>query len=171
MSLRKWVLFTIQRVSGALVTAFPLLATTVGGSELGNTLFPEIVLLLALFGGQVAKQFISQLAEWADSILFAMASLGVVAAATTGAFRVAGPPVLEVLVGRARENRATAGVDLMSSTSHDVSELWNNQMAARAKGSPPLLELIILPSRKDEVDCGLFTLGEPTECLGKFRTL
>ena len=61
---------------------------------------------------------------WADNILFAMAPLGVITA-IVGAIRVAGPPILKALVGRARENGAAAEVDLMSSTSHDVCELWN----------------------------------------------
>lgn len=69
------------------------------------------------------------------------------------------------------ENRAAAEIDLMSSTSHDVCELWNGQMIVRMMGSPPVLELIFLPGRKDEADCGLLTLGEPTEWLNKLRTL
>ena len=168
---RNWVMAKILKTSGVLVvTVFPSLAAADGGDDFSNNLFSDMAPILALFGEQVAKQFMSQSMGWADNILFAMASLGVITA-IVGAIRVAGPPFLKIIVGRARENRAAAEVDLMSSTSHDVCELWNGQMVVRMMGSPPVLELVSLPSRKDEEDCGLVMLGEPTECLGKLPIL
>ena len=170
VSRHNWVMAKILKASGALVaTVFLSLAAADGGDDFSNTHFrtwPQSCLV----GEQVAKQFVSQSMGWADNILFAMAPLGVITA-IVGAIRVAGPPFLKIIAGRARENRAAAEVDLMSSTSHDVCELWNGPMVVRMVGSSPVLELISLPSRRDGGDCGLVMLGEPTECLGKLPIL
>ena len=123
VSYRKSVLTRILKASGALVViAFPPLASADDGDDFSNNLFSDLAPILALFGEQVARQFMSQSMGWADNIMFAIAPLGVITA-IVGAIRVAGPPFLKVIVGRARENRAAAEVDLMSSTSHDVCEL------------------------------------------------
>jgi len=50
-------------------------------------------------------------------------------------------------VGRATESRGTAELELMSSTSDSVCELWNGQAVSRVLGSPEVLELVFL--RKD----------------------
>ncbi|KAJ3455528.1 hypothetical protein MRS44_017010 [Fusarium solani] len=71
-------------------------------------------------------QFMSQSMGWADNIIFAMAPLGIITA-IVGAIRVGGPSWLKAIIGRARENLATAEMDLMSSTSKEVCELWNRQ--------------------------------------------
>ena len=68
--------------------------------------------------------------SWLDHIIFAMAPLGIVTA-IVAAIRVGGPPWLRAVVGRARENRATVEVEMMSSTSHEVCELWNGQGIVR----------------------------------------
>jgi hypothetical protein len=48
-----------------------------------------------------------------------MAPLGIITA-LVGAIRVGGPSWLKAVIGRARETRASAEVELMSSTSHEV---------------------------------------------------
>ena len=68
--------------------------------------------------------------SWLDHIIFAMAPLGIITA-MVAAIRVGGPAWLRAVVGRARENRATVEVEMMSSTSHEVCELWNGQGIVR----------------------------------------
>ena len=90
--------------------------------SLSNALISDLAPLIALFGEQVTKQFMSQSMGWWDHIIFAMAPLGILTA-IVGAIRVGGPNWLKALIGRAREGRAAAEMELMSSTSHDVCEL------------------------------------------------
>ncbi|KAF2177787.1 hypothetical protein K469DRAFT_541826, partial [Zopfia rhizophila CBS 207.26] len=58
--------------------------------------------LLALFGEQFARQFISESLTWLDHIIFAMAPLGILTA-IVGAIRVSGPSSARAFIGRARE--------------------------------------------------------------------
>jgi hypothetical protein len=99
--------------------------------------------LLALFGERVAQQFMSQSMGWADNIVFAMAPLGIITAIVS-AIRVGGPMWLRAIIGRARENRAVAEAELMSSTSDEVCELWNGRQVVRIMGSAPIREFICL---------------------------
>lgn len=99
---------------------------------------------------------------WADHVIFAMAPLGIITA-IVGAIRVSGPRWLKAIVGRARENRAIAEVEMMSSTSDEVCELYNGQQVVRIMGSPKVKELIrIVPDPKDpppsEYKIDLYTL-------------
>jgi hypothetical protein len=124
---------------------------------------------LALFGEQFAKQFMSQSSSvhhlasfvywglkltddetvsWLDHIIFAMAPLGIITAIVS-AIRVGGPPWLRAVVGRARENRATVEMELMSSTSHEVCELWNGEGIVRAMGKPKIQQIIYLKDHDD----------------------
>lgn len=97
-------------------------------------------------------QFMSQSMGWADNIILAMAPLGIITAIVS-AIRVGGPPWLKAIIGRARENLAVAEVDLMSSTSNEVCELWNGREVVRCMGSAPIAQFIcLLPAggpRKD----------------------
>jgi hypothetical protein len=95
-------------------------------------------------------------------IVFAMAPLGIITAFVS-AIRVGGPNWLKALVGRARENIAAAEVEVMSSTSHDVCELWNGKAIVRTAGRPMVKQLIYLDWLKDkeEEGFGLFTLDKP----------
>lgn len=164
---RKQHLGYILKAFGVPVAiAIPLIAAAHCGGDFSDTSFPETGSLLAVFRDRVTKQFIGQSVGWADYILFAMAPLGVVIA-IVGAIRVAHPPILRALIGRARGNSAAAEVDQVSPTLHEVCELWNGQMRVRTKRPPSFLELIFLPSHKGGAGCGQLTLGEPTECLGK----
>ena len=66
---------------------------------------------------------------------------------------------MRAVVGRARENRATAEVELMSSTSHEVGELWNGQGIVRTMGRPQVQQIIYLPEKKDDHESyGLYTI-------------
>ena len=48
---------------------------------------------------------------------------------------------------RARENKASVEIELMSSTSAEVCELWDGKMIVRIFGSPDICELIMLPPK------------------------
>jgi len=92
-------------------------------------------------------QFMSQSMGWADNIILAMAPLGIITA-IVGAIRVGGPSWLKAIIGRARENLAVAEMELMSSTSKEVCELWNGREVVRCMGSAPVSEFIcVLPER------------------------
>ncbi|RPA81608.1 hypothetical protein BJ508DRAFT_209014, partial [Ascobolus immersus RN42] len=108
-----------------------------------NDLFSDLGPLLALFGEQVAKQFMASSTTWEDNVLFAMGPLGIVTAVVS-AIRIGGPLWLRALVGRARESRAAAEEELTTSTSHDVCEIWNGQSVVRLVGSPRILQLVYL---------------------------
>ena len=100
-------------------------------------------------------------------IVFAMAPLGIITALVS-AIRVRGPNWLKALVGRARENIAAAEVEVMSSTSHDVCELWNGTAIVRTVGRPMVKQLVYLDWLKDEKDVfGLFTLDKSAGQLSK----
>lgn len=95
-------------------------------------------------------QYMSQATGWADSFTLAMAPLGI-PTIIVSAIRVGGPSWLKAIIGRARENFPVAEVELMSSNSVDVCELWNGSEIVRSLGSPPVREFILLipKSRKD----------------------
>ncbi|KAH0605607.1 uncharacterized protein H6S33_004829 [Morchella sextelata] len=116
--------------------------TIYGGWEnFANNLGTDLAPLLALFGEQVTKQFMSESTSGLDSILFGLAPLGVITAIIS-AIRVSGSPRLRALVGRAKESRGQVEADLMSSTSPDVCELWNGDGVVRVLGRPVLLQII-----------------------------
>jgi hypothetical protein len=49
---------------------------------------------------------------------------------------------LKAVIGRAREGKGVVEIELMSSTSSEVCELWNGYVVVRVLGSPPILELL-----------------------------
>ena len=85
----------------------------------------------------------SQALGWEDCVLLAMAPLGIITILVS-AIRVGGPAWLKAVVGRARENISAAEMDLMSSTSKEVCELYNGQTIVRCQGSSPVWEFIYL---------------------------
>lgn len=129
------------------------------GDEFSDNLISDLAPVLQLFGDEAAKQFMSQSMGWSDHIIFSMAPLSVIAA-VVGAIRVAGPKWLKAFVGRAEENSAAAEIELMSSTSHKVSESWNGQSLIRTMGMLPIQEIIYFPGRRKESDFGLQSLEQ-----------
>ncbi|CAH0045102.1 unnamed protein product, partial [Clonostachys solani] len=99
--------------------------------------------ILALFGERVTMQFLSQAMGFADCVLLAMAPLGILTIIVS-AIRVKGPPWLKSIIGRARENLSTAEIELMSSTSREVCELWNGLNLVRCQGSAEIWQFICL---------------------------
>lgn len=125
--------------------------------------------LLALFGEQFAKQYLSQSFSLIDSIIFALAPLGIITA-VVGAIRVGGPMWLKAAIGRARENRAVAELELMTSTSDEVGELWQDGAVVRLLGKPDSLQLIYFEKFRDDNETfGLFTV-EMAEELGYIKS-
>lgn len=100
--------------------------------------------ILALFGEQFATQFASQSLTWLDHVLIAMVPLGIITI-ISGAIRVAGPPWSRAVIGRARESQALAEVELMSSVSHEVCEMFNGRSIIRAIGKPEMSHFLIFP--------------------------
>lgn len=85
---------------------------------------------------------------WADNIILAMAPLGVITAVVS-AIRVSDHEWLKAIIGRARENLAVAEMELMSSTSREVCELWNGQAVVRCMGAAPITEFLCLLIPRD----------------------
>jgi hypothetical protein len=105
-----------------------------------------------------------------DNLIFAMVPLGIVTT-ITGAIRTQGPRLVRAFIGRARENRALAELEVMSSTSGEVCEVFNGQSVVRVMGKPDLKQFIIFPdlydaleekykedSDNDDDSCGIHTL-------------
>lgn len=91
-----------------------------------------------------------------------MAPLGIITA-IVGAIRVGGPPWLKAVIGRARENRSSAELEFMSSTSHEVCELWNGEGIVRTTGKGIVKQIVYLEGCGDpEKECFLFTLTKAT---------
>jgi hypothetical protein len=113
------------------------------GQEFSNNLLSDLAPLLTLFGEQVTKQFLSMSMGWADNLLIALGPLGIMTILVS-TIRVGGTQRLKALVGRARESRATAEAELLSSTSDEVCEMWNGQEVVRTFGSPQTSHLVLI---------------------------
>ncbi|KAL4899026.1 hypothetical protein BDW74DRAFT_184134 [Aspergillus multicolor] len=111
------------------------------GEDFSNNLFTDLAPLLTLFGEQVTKQFLSQSMGYADDILLAMAPLGILTCVIS-AIRVGGRRWLRALIGRARETRATAEMELLSCTSDAVCELWSGTEIVRERGVAQTKEFV-----------------------------
>ncbi|KAJ4303131.1 hypothetical protein N0V90_002023 [Kalmusia sp. IMI 367209] len=141
-------------------------AATDDNTEFAFNLFSDIAPILALFGEQFARQFISESFTWLDHFIFACVPLGILTA-LSGAIRVQGPKIAQSFIGRARENRATAEIELMSSTSQEVCEMFNGKGIIRTMGRPTIAQIIIFPDRYTYLEnhpedpdqsCGIYTL-------------
>ncbi|KAK1764248.1 hypothetical protein QBC33DRAFT_595504 [Phialemonium atrogriseum] len=111
------------------------------GTDFANNLFSDLGPLLTLFGERVAIQYLSHSTTWIEGLIFACAPIGILTAVVS-AIRVGGSRWLKAIVGRAREPDADVELELMSSTSSDVCELWNGAGIVRVVGSPSIIELI-----------------------------
>jgi len=72
-------LYTAPRFFGTFVftARIPVVsAAFANGNDFSNNLFSDLAPVLALFGEQVAKQFMAGSMGWEDNILFAMVRLG-----------------------------------------------------------------------------------------------
>lgn len=117
-------------------------------NDFTNNLATDLAPLLALFGEQVTKQYLSESLDWLDHVILAMAPLGILTVVVS-AVRVRGSSAARAFIGRAQESRGNVEAELMSSTSHDVCELWNGDGVARVLGQPRILEIVIDTSAED----------------------
>ncbi|KAM0435852.1 hypothetical protein ACHAPT_002743 [Fusarium lateritium] len=125
-------------------------AAAADDAEFAFNLFSDIAPILALFGDQFARQFMSESLTWLDHLIFAMVPLGIITS-ITGAIRVQGSPILRAFIGRAKENRALAELELMSLTSEEVCELFNGKSIVRAMGKPKIAQFLIFPVEYDRL--------------------
>lgn len=110
-------------------------------------------------------QFIAQAVSFADCFTLGMVPLGIITIMVS-AIRVGGPTLLKAIVGRARENMAVPELELMSSTSEEVCELYNGKHIVRCLGSGSIGQYICLFRE------GLDNSEAATEDFGvKFMTL
>lgn len=79
-----------------------------------------------------------------------MAPLGVLTA-LVGAIRVGGASWLKRLIGRARENFADVEMELMSSVSKEVCELWDGRSIVRSRGNPQVRQIIHVPAEDGDI--------------------
>lgn len=89
-----------------------------------------------------------------------MAPLGVVTA-IVGAIRVGGAKWLKRLIGRARENFADVEIELMSSVSKEVCELWDGTSIVRSRGNPQIKQIIHVPAEDGDVSPESFITVDP----------
>lgn len=92
-------------------------------STIFNNFITDFGPILSLFGAQPSKQFMSLSRGWADNIIFAVGPIGVLII-ISDAIRVSGILYWLSFIGRARESSKTVELELLSSTSKDVCEIW-----------------------------------------------
>src|SRR5690606_26813826 len=131
-----------------------------------NNLATDITPLLALFGEQVTKQFLSESITIWDNIIFALLPLGIITAIVS-VVRVCGNSTLKALIGRSQEGHGVAEAELCSSTSFDVCELWSHGGVARIFGQPKIVEFI--HDEKRDPDCFYSASGNSTAGLYKVK--
>ncbi|KAF5986578.1 serine threonine phosphatase 6 regulatory ankyrin repeat subunit A [Fusarium coicis] len=85
-------------------------------SGLGPQRELTLIIVLALFGEQFARQFLSH-------------------------------KLLKAFIGRARENKAAAEIEYMSSTSAEVGELFNRRGIVPTMGQPVIAQFIVFPNK------------------------
>lgn len=132
-----------------------------------NGLFNDLAPLLALFGEQVTLQFLSHSTSWVENLIFALLPIGILTTVVS-AIRVGGSRWLKAVIGRAREPEAVAELELMSSTSPDICELWNGHGIVRVAGAPSILELICRnvdsTEKLDASSAEVYTLETAKQC-------
>lgn len=71
-------------------------------------------------------------------------------------------PTAKAFIGRAREHRAQAEIELMSSTSGEVCEIFNGNSIVRAIGDPKVAQFLIFPRQVDHLQEGRKSVDEAT---------
>ncbi|TGZ78784.1 hypothetical protein EX30DRAFT_309612, partial [Ascodesmis nigricans] len=134
------------------------------GDVVTDNLLTDFAPILALFGEKVTTQWLSGTFGWHDCLIFAVCPLGIITAVVS-VIRVAAPNSWKAIVGRARESRALAELDLLSSTSDEVCELWSGQALVRVMGSPSVFEVAYIDDLKNQTTLGLHTIQEAKQIL------
>ncbi|KAL2694766.1 hypothetical protein Neosp_001353 [[Neocosmospora] mangrovei] len=155
-----------SRAHLALILFLPCSVQAVFGStnetdfwaEFGNNFATDLAPIISLFGEQVTKQFLSESTTILDTIIFAVGPLGIITAIVS-CIRVSGNSFLKSIIGRAREPHAVPEVELCSSTSESVCELWSDGGICRVFGRPKIFEFIFREPEEDEVYNGYDIYG------------
>jgi len=158
------VLFFI--LLGLLPLFFPgvsALSSTEEWADFSDNLVTDLAPLLTLFGEQVTKQCLSESVGFLDSVIFALAPLGILTAVVS-AIRLYGHASLKSFIGRAQEAHGVAEAEMCSSTSEDVCELWSNGGICRVFGRPKMLEFMYTKARGCYQDGFDPQDGEPPHC-------
>ena len=139
------------------VAAFAPFAAAAGDlDDFSNNLATDLGPLLALFGENMTKQYLSESTSFVDYFIFAMAPTGIITAIVS-TIRVCGSSALRAFIGRAQEGNGTVEAELCTSTSRDVCELFNNGSITRALGKSRILEIIHIPGEPSATnDIGIF---------------
>lgn len=118
--------------------------------DFANNLATDLGPLISLFGEAPTMQYLSETTTSEDIIIFSMAPIGILTAVVS-AIRVCGSPSLRAFIGRAQEGAGAAEVELCSSSSRNVGELFNSGGGiARVFGRPKLLEIMHDPQAAEE---------------------
>ncbi|KAF5006575.1 hypothetical protein FDECE_7050 [Fusarium decemcellulare] len=117
--------------------------------DFGNNFATDLAPIISLFGEQVTKQFLSESTTILDTIIFAVGPLGIITAIVS-CIRVSSSSFLKSIIGRAREPHGISEVELCSSTSESVCELWSNGGICRVFGRPKILEFIFCKPREKD---------------------
>ncbi|KAF5624573.1 serine threonine phosphatase 6 regulatory ankyrin repeat subunit A [Fusarium sp. NRRL 52700] len=96
--------------------------------------------LMNLFSDLGPKTF-----TWYDHFIFACVPLGIMTA-IAGALRVPGHKFLKAFIGRARENKAAAEIEYISSTAAEVGKLFNGKGIVRTMRQPEIAQFIVFPN-------------------------
>ncbi|KAH6981634.1 hypothetical protein BKA56DRAFT_672441 [Ilyonectria sp. MPI-CAGE-AT-0026] len=165
--MRPWAFLTLALCLPVSVTAFFGASNdTSFWDDFANNFGTDLAPIISLFGEQVTKQFLSELTTPLDIIIFAAGPLGILTAIVS-CIRVCGGSFLKSLVGRAREPHTLSEIEVCSSTSENVCELWSNGGICRVFGRPHLLEFLFRnPSDSKEFYRGSYEFGEefPVTC-------
>ena len=97
-----------------------------------------------------------------------MAPIGILTA-VAGTIRVGGASWLKGLIGRARETDASVQVDLLSSVSQEVCELWNGRSIIRSTGQPDVKQIIHIPAEKGDISPESFITINPMTWNNSYR--
>lgn len=117
-------------------------------NDFANDFATDLAPIIALFGEQVTKQFLSESTSFLDIIIFGVAPLGIITAVVS-VIRVYGNASFKSFIGRAQEPHGIAEAELCSSTSDDVCEMWSNGGICRVFGRPKILEFFFNPGSGD----------------------
>ncbi|KAL3292945.1 ankyrin repeat domain-containing protein 28 [Colletotrichum asianum] len=112
-----------------------------GWDDFTNNMATDLAPIISLFGEQATKQYLSESITWLDYFIFAMAPIGILTALVS-AIRVCGSSSLRAFIGRAKEGAGSVEAELLSSTSHDVCEIYNSGGITRVFGRPKILEFV-----------------------------
>ncbi|KAF4627101.1 hypothetical protein G7Y89_g11056 [Cudoniella acicularis] len=125
----------------AVIVLFAAPASAINANTFANNAASDLGPLITLFGDNVTTQFLKSSFTVFDSILFAMAPIGIITAITS-AIRVGSIKLLKTLIGRSRESLESVEIELLSSTSQNVSEIWNGCDLVRESGNGNVLEVV-----------------------------